>query len=287
MHTLSLHRLRATFAIALLMAAGSVNATAIDLVSGSQGTSGGAIYQWFDASTATAAIESFAQVSTTGRSDRSHAYNTTVNGTLGNGAPDHSNRTVTVADVPRIRIGNLLYREFLLDIHEDNGRGRAYLSLDEVQVFLGGTSNSGVTVLDANGVLQHDGTLIHDLEGGGRHWIALDDARNSGRGAGDLYLYLLDSLFAGFAGDAAVTLYSHFGRQGGDPAGFSGDFGASAGAEEWGLRVGVDHCALAPDDPLCSVGATRGARVPESGSLALTCLGLLGVGVARRYWRRR
>jgi hypothetical protein len=247
MHSNCRTSLRAALAAAVLIATGSADATPIDLISAGEGTSAGAIYRWLDASTVTASTQTFVQVSTTGNRDRSQAYNTTVNGVLDNGAPDNFNRTVTVADVPRIRIGNLLYREFLLDIHEDNGRGRQYLSLDEVQVFLGGTANAGVTTFDAGGLLQHDGTLIHDLEGGAGQWVALNHARNSGRGAGDLYLYLLDSLFAGFAGDAAVTLYSHFGRQGIDPAGFTGNFGASASAERAHRRR-----SSAPDDPLCT-----------------------------------
>lgn len=280
MHAKPRAGLRAMIATAVLIATGSADATPIDLVSADEGTSAGAIYRWLDASELTASTETFVQVSTTGNRDRSQAYNTTVNGVLDNGAPDTFNRAVTAADVPRIRIGNVLYREFLLDIREDNGRGRQYLSLDEVQVFLGGTPNAAVTAFDANGVLLHDGTLIHDLEGGAGLWVALDHARNSGGGGGNLHLYLLDSLFAGFAGDAAVTLYSHFGRQGIDPAGFTGNFGASAGAEEWGVRTGVDHCVAAPDDPLC---VARIAQLPESGGLALACLGLLGLGVARRY----
>lgn len=119
------------------------------------------------------------------------------------------------------------------------------------------------------------------MEGGAANWVALNFALNAVSGSGEMFRYLPDARFSMFAGDTVVTLYSHFGRAGVDPAGFAGNFQTSDGFEEWAVRVGVDFCDANPNDPLCN-----SASIPEPGTLALLGLGL-GLGLAGLGFTRR
>jgi hypothetical protein len=70
-----------------------------------------------------------------------------------------------------------------------------------------------------------------------------------------MFLLVPASSFAGFAPTDVVTLYSHFGSQGVDPPGFTGNFGTTAGFEEWSVRQVVE--------------------VPEPSTTLLTIMGLV------------
>lgn len=240
----------------------------VDLLSiGSSGTINGAIYQQIDAqSTGTGTVDSFVQIQAQGNNDMQSAYNTTANNTLDNGNPDNFNHSITVGEIPIVNISGTDYREFLLDVNEaDQGpaNGR-FISLDEVQLFVGGTANSSVETLDGSGILEHDGTLIYQMDAGMDSWVALDFQLNSGGGSGDMFLYVPDSLFTPFASTDVVTLYSEFGEQGVDPSNgmggnFVGDFGASSGFEEWAVQA-----------------------IPEPATLLLSAIGFLAAGITRK-----
>ncbi|TWU28420.1 PEP-CTERM sorting domain-containing protein [Bythopirellula polymerisocia] len=195
--------------------------------------------------TGTGGFDTFSQQSPQGNGTTSHAYNTTVNNTLDNKASDNFNRSILLSDIPIQNLSGVPHRRFSLDINESKGNGDEFLSLDEIQVFVGGTANSSVTSFTA-GILDHDGTLVYRMDTGMDNWVALDYSLNDGSGSGDMFFYLPDSLFDSFSGPDVVTLYSQFGLQGVDPAGFTGNFGASANFEEWGLpAVAVpEPCSL-------------------------------------------
>lgn len=261
-------RIAAWFTIILLSTSLTASAAIIDLTtSGSSGTINGAIYeQVVGSSTGTGTIDSFAQISPGGNDPSSSAYNTTVNNTLDNGSPDNFNHSITVGEVPVVDISGTLYHQFILDVNENSGGtpSQQFVSLDEVQVFVGGTANSNVATFTGD-ILDHDGTLIYQMDAGADSAVGLDFQLGSGSGSGDMFLYLPRSLFAPFALSDVVTLYSEFGQLGVDPAGLpSGDYGQSDGFEEWALDE-------------------EGQLIPEPASLALALLsGLFCTGYRRR-----
>ncbi len=257
----------ASLTVSLATLSTSANAAIIDLTTaGTSGTINSAIYEQTNPqSTGTGTIDSFEQQSPQGNGTSSKAYNTTENNVLDNQAPNNFNHSIFLSAVPIVFRGNTLYREFLLDTNENSGGGSEFLSLDEVQVFVGGTANSNVTTF-SSGVLNHDGTLVYRMDAGTDSWVALNYALNNGSGSGDMYLLVPAAAFTGFLGSDVVTLYSQFGLQGVNPSGFTGDFGSSDGFEEWALREGV--------------------AIPEPSTIALAILGIVAVVSVHRTSRR-
>lgn len=221
--------------------------------------------------TGTGFIDSFVQIFGTGNANESHAYNTTQNNTLDNGPSDNFNRSITIGDINTVMIDGTLYREFLLDINEsESAAGDSLLSLDDVQIFLGGTANSDVETF-TDGVLDHDGTLVYHMDAvmDMDNFVALDYGLNSGgSGQGDMFMYVDDALFAGFDDNDIVTLYSHFGAVGivdDDSLGIpQGNYHTSANFEEWAVREGNGISV-----------------VPEPSTIGLLLVGLVGLGVRK------
>jgi len=247
---------------------------------GNSGTINGAIYQQIDpSSTGSGVIDSIARIQPGGSAVTSSGYNTTANGVFDTGSTDTFNHAITLGDVPLVNLSGTNYRQFLLDINENTGNGDQYISLDEVQIFAGGTANSSVTTF-TGGVLDHDGTLVYRMDAGADNWVAMDYSLNSGSGSGDMFLYVPDSVFSAFADAADVTIYSAFGLQGVNPTAVpavpAGNYNVSDGYEDWAVLTGT--------------GGTRpGAAAPEPMSLLVwsTLLGTYGACYAFRRNRQR
>jgi hypothetical protein len=249
--------------LGLLLTANS-NAAILDLTTAnSSGTINGAIYQQTDpSSTGTGVFNAFVQLSPSGNNDTAHGYNTTVNNTLNNGSSDQHNHSITLADVPLVVVGNALYRAFLLDINESSGGTNEFLSLDEVQVFVGGGANLSVTTFGSvhgAGVLDHPGSLAYRMDAIADSFVKLNYELNTGSGSGDMFLYVPNINFASFLPSDQVVLYSSFGGQEGNLPGY----GATAGFEEWGIPSGIPN------------------SVPEPTTLTIAAIGLLAA------WRFR
>jgi hypothetical protein len=151
-------RLAVAFALSLSLIAAPAFATSIDLTTvNASGTINGAIYQQISPQpTGTGFVDSFVEIGQPGGKPAlaiTSAYNTTVDGVLDNGSSDQFNHSITLSDVGIVNFSGTDYREFLLDINESSGQpmgvADAFLSLDEVQIFGGGTASSSVDTLTA------------------------------------------------------------------------------------------------------------------------------------------
>jgi len=129
---------------------------------------------------------------------------------------------LTLSQVPVVTVNGVNYREFILDASQ---RGFQRLSVDEVQIFLGSTSN--LSNYRGNGTLSglHP---VFDLDAQRDTALVLNAGRNAGAGFGDISLLIADSRFAGASPDTFVYLYSKLGGKVG---------GASGGAESWAVRL--------------------------------------------------
>lgn len=132
-------------------------------------------------------------------------------------------RSLTLSDVPIVVVNGVAYREFLLDINQK--ASSPLLSLDEVQVFLGGVSN--LTGYDAAANTLAGQAAVFDLDTNGDVSVKLDANLNSGSGSGDMLLLIPNLVFAGADPSSFVYLYSLMG----DLEGAS----ANGGFEEWAV----------------------------------------------------
>lgn len=250
--------------------AGPVHAaTIIDLTTaGTSVTFGGAIFQQVDpSSTGTGLIDSFSQIGDGSPNTGSvvEGYNTTVNNTFDNGAPDNFNHAILLTEIPVVNIGGTNYLEFILDINQNNSdAGGNFFSLDEIQIFQSNTQNPGVESF-TNCVVDL-GTLVYRLDSGcggtlDDNYVKHDYANNNGSGSGDMLLYVRQSLFSNSL--TYVYLYSRFGE----------NYANNDGFEEWALRDGTGG------------GTDSETPVPEPGSLLLLGSGL--VIAARRLKKRQ
>lgn len=193
--------------------------------------------------TGTGLINSFVRIQKTGIEQ---GYNTDARPVSydENTSPQFT-RSIVIADIPTMTIGGITYREFFLDINQQNNK--SLLSLDTIEIYLasGGSFSGPVSGL---------GTPIYDLDDGGDNYILLDAALESGSGSGDMWAYIPNDLFTGDPASTYVYLYSKFGE----------NDEANAGFEEWSVR-----------EPTVPV-------VPAPAAIVLGSLGMGLVGLLRR-----
>jgi hypothetical protein len=155
--------------------------------------------------------------------------------------------SITLGDVPAVTVNNVNYREFFLGINQK--ASSPYLSLDEVQIFLGNVGN----LTDYN---PSTGTLsglspVFDLNSAGAVSVELNANLSSGNGSGDMALLVPQAAFAGANSNTYLYLYSKFGAQ--------PDETANGGFEQWWLP------ASQPAPTLGSISGSvlvAGANVP-------------------------
>jgi hypothetical protein len=94
-----------------------------------------------------------------------------------------------LSSVPVVTLNGVQYREFGLQVYQ-TPKASQYITLDKLQVFLGSASNLlGLANL---------GPKVYDLDKGssnGSNFVLFDHTASSG--AGDLFVYVPNSLFAG------------------------------------------------------------------------------------------
>jgi hypothetical protein len=251
----------------------------VDLTSaGNSGSINNAYFlQVPDQSTGTGVITPFVRIQQDGSEG---GYNTdAVTGALGGDVLDNKTgiwtHSITLGAIPKVKLtptGGVEadYRAFLLDINQTGGN--PLLSLNEIQLFVGGAGNQNVETF-TSGVLDLVGAaLVCQMDAGGDNQVKLNADLNSGSGSGDMFFYVLDSLFTGYGASANITLYSQFGSPPGDNA-------SNDGFEEWAVRGEGGGAGPTPPPP-----PTSGA-VPEAASLIVWSL-ITGCGAFAISYRR-
>ena len=220
----------------------------VDLTArGSSGTINNAIYKQFDAQPAgTGVLNTFLRVQKKGVEQ---GYNTDWRPTGFDEKVDLHTRSLLLSEIPRVTLGDITYREFLLDINE--AANEPLLSLNEVQIFLAATGN----IHNKSNL----GTPIYDMDAGTDADVKLNYSLNGGSGAGDMLMYVPDALFNGNAGPY-VYLYSLFGEPiVGDASDVSNT--SEAGFEEWAAGKRGANGTIVPITPA--------PPVPEPGAVGL------------------
>src|SRR5262245_45467587 len=188
-------------------------------------------------------IDSFVRLDSHGNSTTEEGHNSSGRN---QGSPklnfdENSSPTFThnlqLQDVPKVKVGNTWYREFLLDVNEPNNGSAVPVSLNKFKVFTSGTGSLLISGTNLSGL----GTLRYDMDTGtasagatsgadgdsaapspGGNWVSLNDV-NHGSGQADLRVLVPESAFGNAKATDFVYLFSRFG----DTSAMTG------GYEEW------------------------------------------------------
>jgi len=199
--------------IVLFAPMGAKATTTIDLTTNTSpavNDGNGAIYERTDSqSTGTGVIRSFVREQAQGGGNNEQGYNTDNRPVQFDELTDPNfTRSVLITQVPIVSIGGVDYRQFLLDINQNNGNGNL-LSLNRIQVYL--TDNPSITGFDPNASASNgfgsNANLVYSLDGGpnGDTTVALNYDLNSGSGSGDMFLYVRNDLFTARPTDRTTT----------------------------------------------------------------------------------
>ncbi len=249
--------IRAALTSALFLIASATHAAVVvDLTtSGSSGSINNAVFQQFSPQpTGTGVLNTFLRIQA---DSVEQGYNTDFRNVEFDQTNDIHTRSLLLDEVPKVIIGGVVYREFLLDINESSNT--PLLSLNDVQLFLGSQPNLATYA--------NLGTPIYKMDAGGNNSVKLDYSLNSGSGSGDMLMYVPQANFDLGAGDY-VYLYSRMGQP---IPGDAADVSSDAGFEEWSAGKKGPRGTIIP------------VSVPEP---TLTPLLILGASLLTRRRRR-
>jgi len=204
-------------ATALTAGAAGARADIVDLTQNQTGTLNGALFQRTDfRPTGTGVINSFVRLQTNNTVEQ--GYNTSGRPLPfdENNSPNFT-RNLTFGEVPTVNVNGTDYKAFLLDINQTGSS--PLLSLDQVKIFASGTGSQTTTNVNSLG------TLRYDLDAGGDNFVKLDYSLNTGSGSGDMFMLVPVSAFGNTGANEFVYLFSRFGDNNANNAGF----------EEWAI----------------------------------------------------
>jgi hypothetical protein len=149
--------------------------------------------------------------------------------------------SIPLSDVPYFLYEGVLYREFQLDINQTNANPE--ISLDEVQIWLGGLDAKNITGFVPGATITDFGTFpgfnlqeVYNLDKGGDNHIKLDASLSAGSGKRDLRLLVPDAFFEPYDEECAylgtgceqyMVFYTKFGI----------NYPNNDGFEEWGVAI--------------------------------------------------
>ena len=232
-------------------------------------------------STGTGVIDSFLRVQNDGTESGHNTGGNPVGDEKGGGFTTN----LQMNEIPISVIGGVTYFEFLLDINQTSD---SLIALNNVQICTSSTADlvspDVIAGPDKGANTCPGGTPKYTMGtwNNGTDYILMDATFvGSGSGAGDLFMYVPTSAFAGVAATDYLYLFTQFGIANGPVNGRTvapGDVLGSTndGFEEWAVKT----CS-----PNCGVYIDPHSSVPEPSSLLLLGAGVLGLAAAVR--RRR
>jgi hypothetical protein len=146
-------------------------------------------------------------------------------------------RSLQLGEVPVVTVGTTNYRVFLLDINQKASGTGSLLSLDQLQLFVGGSGN--LTGYDPASHTLASGSLIafYDLNPdlGNSNWVELNGRLTQGLGKSDMALLVPDAVVISAAVNMAAAnpgaspflyVFSRFGDH----------YATNGGFEQWGVQ---------------------------------------------------
>lgn len=180
--------------------------------------------------TGSGVIDSFVRIST--NNDVEEGFNTSARPVDydENTSPTFTH-SLTLGEVPIVTFNGQQYRQFMLDINQTGTD--PLLSLYRLQVFLRNIDAADATAANTAGVADFTGftgaaTKVFDMDAGTDNYVNLNYNLNTGSGSGDMFFYVLNSLFSG-SDSQFVVLYSAFGIPNNNNDGY----------EEWAVQQGT------------------------------------------------
>jgi len=148
---------------------------------------------------------------------------------------------IKLSEIPYILYEDVLYREFQLDLNQTNAN--PYISLDEVQIWLGGADAATITGFEPGATITDFGSFpgytlqqVYNMDADEDNHIKLDASLSAGSGKRDLRLLVPDAFFEPYDEECAylgtgceqyMVFYTKFGIA----------YPNNDGFEEWGVAI--------------------------------------------------
>ncbi len=195
--------------------------------------------------------------------------------------PSVMNTSVPSGFDPYLRMGDLIEDAsrssyiFVVDINENNSATDRYLSLDDLKIWVGGTTDPTTLPNTLSATMSQLGVPAYDMNPSGQqNFTLLDATLSSGSGGGDLFVFVPKSLFPQNADpNSFVYIYTRMGSYTGAPG-----FGAGATQEQ----VSIPGKSISNGSTVSTITSGVTAIPEPSTFAAFLAAGLLGLVRRRR-----